>query len=496
VKKRSRLAHDRYGVVDIGSNSIRLVVFEGMSRAAVPVFNEKVLCGLGRDLERTGRIADEAAALALNNLTRFVALAHSFGVKRLDLVGTAAVRDATNGAAFAHAVRERTRLRIRVLDGGEEARLSAMGVISGFAGADGAMGDMGGASLEVVALEHGRLGRHETLPFGPLRLREIAEKRRNWLADMIRERLEALEWFDRVAGRDFIAVGGAWRAIARLHMAHQNYPLHVIHGYTIPRPKAEDFLDLVGSQSRDSLERIAPVSRKRLETLPLAALVLRQLLRRAKPERLVFSAFGLREGCLYDRLPPAERRRDPLLAAAADLAARNARYTIDSQALLRWIAPALGRSHAGLDRLRLAAVMLSDIAWSEHPDYRAESAFLRLVRMPVAGVDHPGRAYLGLAVFTRYAGIAEGDVTRPAFRLLDEDRLRDSYRLGLALRLAYTLGGGSIDILKRMKLSLGSGALKLKVPRDARVLIGEAVERRLDSLARALDRKALVAYRS
>ncbi|MBL8835409.1 MAG: Ppx/GppA family phosphatase [Alphaproteobacteria bacterium] len=493
-RKRPRPRPGRYGVVDIGSNSIRLVVFDGLVRSALPLFNEKVLCGLGRDLERTGRIGDDAARLALSNLARFAALARGFGVATLDLVGTAAVRDATNGAAFTQAVRRETGLKIRTLDGGEEARLSALGVVSGMPDADGAMGDLGGASLEIVALDRGRLGRHVTLPIGPLRLKEMAEKRRAALGDIVRERLQDLPWLDRVGGHDFIAVGGAWRALARLHMAQQSYPLHVIHNYSMSRAKAEDFLELIGNLSRDSLERIAPVPRKRLETLPLAALVLRQLLRRAKPERLVFSAYGLREGCLYDRLGPAERRRDPLLASAEEQGRHFGRAGVDGAALLRWVEPVLGKSNAPLDRLRRASALLSDIGWAEHPDYRAVSAFNRLLHLPVSGIDHPGRAYVALAVFTRYAGIAEGDVTRQAFRLLDEDRLRDAFRVGLALRLAYTLAGGSADLLKGMKLSLGGSALKLKVPRGGRMLIGETVERRLEALARALDRKALVAY--
>lgn len=493
-RRRKTTRSGRYGVVDIGSNSIRLVVFDRLARSALPVFNEKVLCGLGRELERTGRIGDDAAKMALANLARFAALARGFGVSTLDLVGTAAVRDATNGPEFAQAVHRQTGLKIRTLGGGEEARISALGVVSGMPSADGAMGDLGGASLEIVALDKGRQGRHITLPIGPLRLKEMADKKRGALVEVVKDRLDAVPWLDRLGGNDFIAVGGAWRAIARLHMAHQNYPLHVIHNYSLARGKADDFLELIGNLSRESLERIAPVSRKRLETLPLAALVLRQLLRRVRPDRLVFSAYGLREGCLYDRLSPAERRRDPLLAAAEAQAERFGRSGVEGVALLRWIEKVLGRAGGGLERLRTAAAILSDIGWAEHPDYRAEAPFQHLLHMPVSGIDHPGRAYLAFAVFTRYAGFTEGDATRLAFRLLDEDRLRDAFRLGLALRLAYTLAGGSADLLKGMKLSLGGSSVKLKVPRGRRMLIGEAVERRLESLARALDRKALVAY--
>jgi exopolyphosphatase / guanosine-5'-triphosphate,3'-diphosphate pyrophosphatase len=488
---RSRFAPGRgagpVGVIDIGSNSIRLVVYAGDERAPYPIFNEKVLCGLGRGLERTNRLNEEGVALAIANLARFSSIARAMDVKRLRVVGTAAVRDATDGADFAAKVR-RTGLKMEILDGEEEARLSGLGVISGTPEADGLMGDLGGGSLELVAVKDGGVGQHVTLPFGPLRLREITD-RRGFLRDIIDHRLEKIGWLDKVKGRDFYAVGGSWRGIARLHMAHVNYPLRVIHNYALSRGKAEDFLDLVAGLSRESLERIGRVPRKRLEVLPLAALVLHRVLTRAKPARLVFSSLGLREGCLFDRLSAAGRRRDPLLAACEQSMRGQSRFAVDGHALYRWIAPLFRKGPPDIERLRLAACCLADIAWNEHPDYRAEIGFLRVLRMPVVGIDHPGRAFLALSIYTRYAGTAEGEATGPAWFLLDEDRLREAYRLGLALRLAFTLSGGTPDVLRRIRLERDDNSLRLRIPKKAASMVGEAVERRFEALAEALDRK-------
>jgi exopolyphosphatase/guanosine-5'-triphosphate,3'-diphosphate pyrophosphatase len=407
------------------------------------------------------------------------------------VVGTSAVRDALDGPAFVAAVARRTGFKIEVLDGGEEARLSALGVLSGIPDADGLTGDLGGGSLELVRLARGAIAEHDTLPFGPLRLREIVEKGRGKLRETIDERLAAMPWLNKAGGRSFYAVGGAWRALARLHMAHTGYPLHVIHHYAIRRAKAEEFLELVAGLSRESLERLTDAPRRRLETLPLAATVLGRILRRSKPEMLVFSAMGLREGCLFDELKPALRRRDPLLAACEEVGAGNARFPVDGRTLLEWIEPILKRANAARHRLRLAACYLSDIAWSEHPDYRADIAFLRVLRMPLTGIDHSGRAFLALSVFTRYDGAAEGDVTRPAWLLLTEDDLREAYLLGLGLRLAYTLSGGT-DLLRRARLETDAKTVRLVVAARRRALIGEAVERRLDAIARALGRKAMI----
>ena len=143
----------------------------------------------------------------------------------------------------------------------------------------------------------------------------------------------------------------------------------------------------------------------------------------------------------------------------------------------------------------MAACHLSDIAWHEHPDYRAEIAFLRVLRMPFVGVDHPSRAFLAFAVHTRYGGSPEGDLLGPAWLLMSEEQVREAYRLGLALRLAFTISGGAPDLLKRVRLERDRDTLRLLVPRSAEDLLGEAVDRRLSALADAFDRKPKIKVR-
>ena len=486
ARPESRRAHP-VGVVDIGSNSIRLVVFDAAKRAPLPVFNEKILCGLGRGLQRTGELDPDGVALALDNLQRFAGLAEAMGVDDLTFIATAAVRDASNGGAFVRAAEARTGRRIRILSGGDEAKLSAQGVVAGIPDADGLAGDLGGGSLELVRVRGARVGAHATLPLGPLRLRDLGG--REGARQFIDAELARLDWLGQVKGRALYAVGGAWRALARVHMAHADYPLHVIHHYTLARAAAEEFCDLVAGLSRESLERVGDVSRKRLDTLPLAALVLSRVLRQAKPAELVFAATGLREGCVFDKLDPAERRRDPLIDACSELARTSARFAVDGQALMAWISPLFRKSAASEARLRLAACHLSDIAWREHPDYRAEIAFLRTLRIPFTGIDHAGRAFVALAIHTRYEGRADAPVTRPAWQLLGEEALRHAHVLGLGLRLAYTLSAGTPAILNQVRLRVERGTIDLVAPASMKPMIGEAVERRLEALARALDRK-------
>ncbi len=484
---------NRIAVIDIGSNSLRLVVYDEAARAPLPLLNEKALCALGRGLGRTGRLNPDGIASALVNLRRFVALAQAAGVVRLDLIATAAVRDAADGADF---VTEATRLcgiPVRVLDGAAEGRLSALGVLAGIPSADGVVGDLGGGSVELVPVDLGQVGEGATLPLGPLRLAEFSDDQKR-LREVVDSHISGVPWLRRFRGRTFYLVGGAWRALARIHMEQMNYPLHIIQGYTVARSDAEQVFRFIGKLSRKSLEKMSSVSRRRGESVPIAAFVLSRLTEAIHPERLVFSAYGLREGVVFDLLPENRRQEDPLLAGCRVMAQANARFGMSGDELFEWISPLFPGESARQRRLRLAAVLLGDIAWSSHPDYRAEEAFLRTLHMPVAGIDHGERIIVATALHARYGGAADGEIKAPTRRLIAEADHAASRAIGLALRLGYTLSGGAPKMLPRMRLALSQNELVLTVPEGEPLWSGETVQRRLDAVARALDRRAVVRY--
>lgn len=483
----------RYGVIDVGSNSIRLVIYDKLSRSPSPVFNERVLCGLGRGIARTGRLNAEGRERALENLARFILLARHMGVVNTDILATAAVREASDGSKFVAEAERRCKAKIRVLSGEEEARLSALGVLSGAPGADGMMGDLGGGSLELVGLKAGSINNQETLPFGPLRLMESSDGVPKRSRDFVDETLAKLSWLPECEGRTFYAVGGAWRAIARLHMEQTHYPLHVIHHYRVPREEMIDFCRLITGQSRKSLEAMTPsVSRKRLETLPYAALVLHRVLRASGPSHIVFSALGIREGRIFSLLPEAVRREDPLLSAVAGLALVDSRFEPIGDELYQWMAPLFAHEDQANARLRRAACHLSDIAWREHPDYRAEHGYLRILRMPVSGIDHPSRAFMALAVYVRYGGKISETHTHGARVLLDADRVDQAARIGHAIRVGIAVSGGVPAVLRQTTLELDKDHLTLLLPSDVADLKGEQMERRFEALGESFDRKPAI----
>ncbi|HEY1794962.1 MAG TPA: Ppx/GppA family phosphatase [Stellaceae bacterium] len=479
----------RIAVVDVGSNSLRLVVFERLGEALMPLLNEKVMCGLARGIARSGRLNRDGVQLAYANVQRFVALARALQVDHLAVIATAAVRDAKDGAGFAAELERRNGIEVRVIDGTEEARLSALGVLAGIPNADGVAADLGGGSVELVEIGGGdgrpAIGSGVTLPLGPLRLGELGDSRKAIVETIDRTIAEA-PVLRAVAGRSLYLVGGAWRAIARLHMEQVHYPLHIIHQYAIGRSQADGFLELVARLSRRSLEQITTINRKRLEVVPLAATILRRLIAVGRPERVVFSAFGLREGYAYGLLP-SEHPVDPLIAACSGMAEGRGRFHTDGDRLQLWIAPLFPGLPAGSRRLHRAVCWLSDLGWMEHPDYRAEHAFTRSLRMPVGAIDHAERVFIAAALHTRYGGAADDTVRLATAPLLNASMAAESRALGLALRLAYTLCGGALDLLAEVRLVREADSLILELPEAGGLLLGEAVERRLAALGRALN---------
>ncbi len=479
-------ALSRTAVIDIGSNSIRLVVFEGNRRAPVPIFNEKVICGLGQRLGSTGRLDPDGVRLALDNLARFKAAADGMGVESIITVATSAVRDAEDGAAFVRSVERDTGLAVDILSGEDEARLGGMGILSAFPKAEGLLGDLGGGSLEIVRLAGGDIHEHATLPLGALRLNEVAAAGGDIKAT-IKSALGELDWLKNIEGQELYVVGGAWRALARVHLAQRRYSLQVLDNYTVQPRAFRDFAKIIGQQSDAALAKLPNFPVKRLNTVRPGALVLRQLIKVAAPRSLIFSAQGLREGLLFDRLPAGMRQEDPLHAACAGISDRFGRFKHLGPALARWIAPILADESEDEARLRLAACLLGDIGWIDHPDARARLAFDRTMTIPVAGLNHKARAFLAHVIHARYGGLEDKTTVKVAERIgLDEPEIGRARSLGMAMRLGYTLSAGREEALAETALVRTNAALTLLVPPDHDYFRGESIRRRLKYVADSL----------
>jgi exopolyphosphatase/guanosine-5'-triphosphate,3'-diphosphate pyrophosphatase len=481
----------RCGVVDLGSNSVRLVVYEGHTRNPMPIFNEKAVLRLGRGLQTTGRLNEEGMDLALTVMHRYHAVARAMGARPFEVLATAAVRDADNGPVFVEALRDRMPgVPIHILSGTEEAAYSADGMLCGIPSADGVLADIGGGSLEVVRLVDGTRGLSQTLRLGVIRLAERSGGDPVRARAIAEEDLQEVPWLSQAGGSDLYLVGGAWRALARIHMAQTAYPLNMVHHYTIGREEARDLTGLISTAPRKLLERLPGAPRRRVDDLPFAAVALRRLLRVSGVRRVIFSASGLREGWFMRRMPPEIQLQDPLLSAACELAARHGRDPSLPPALVEWTRPLFPRETAEAGRLREALCWMSDIGSHDHPEFRAEQAFLRVLRQPGIGLDHHARAFLALAVALRYEAESDAAFLRPSRLLLDIDTANRAEVLGIALRLAYTLSAGTKDLLAGTRLSIEGPRLVLLLRENSGVFAGESVIRRLERLAQAVGLQA------
>jgi exopolyphosphatase/guanosine-5'-triphosphate,3'-diphosphate pyrophosphatase len=479
-------------VIDIGSNSIRLVVYEALARSPTPLFQEKAMCGLGRYLSSTGRLNQDTIPYALASLARFSKLATFCGVKERDLhpFATAAVRWAEDGTEFITAAGKACGTAITVIGNAEEAELAATGVQAGFMEPLGLVGDLGGGSLELIRVRGPGFEETVSLPLGGLALLDKTKGERAAAIPIIESALASLPWLSAARGEAFYAVGGTWRTLAKLHMRQAGYPLTAVHGYRLDASKILQFTARVANSSAAALKRMEGMPAGREETLPFGALLLNSIVHRMQPDAVIFSAFGVREGMIYRQLSDAERAKDPLISACEDIARLRSRSKEHARELIRWtddlfVSPGPGETLEER-RLRHAACLLSDLAWRAHPDYRGEQSAVLVAQSALTGVDHPGRAFLALCVYHRYERKLSGELLPKLSKLIHRQERHRALTIGQAVRLAHTLSAGMAGVLPQTKLVYGGGKLILRLPAQLQALDGDTLQRRLRSLAKEL----------
>jgi exopolyphosphatase / guanosine-5'-triphosphate,3'-diphosphate pyrophosphatase len=482
-------------IVDIGSNSVRLVAYEGEGRAPNHIFNEKVLCGLGKGVVTTGRLNDDAISKALTALRRFRLLCESMNVGEIHVLATAAARDARNGAEFLAAAEAAIGTPIELLSGAREAELSALGVVSSFFQPQGVVGDLGGGSLELIEVNGDSIGAGISLGLGGLALMDRSNKSIKTAAKIVRESLRKVPQLKALRGKNFYAVGGTWRALARLHMTQRNYPLNVMHNYVIPANEAVDFASLVERVETDALVSIDSVSSQRRPLLAYGAVVLDEIIRIAKPKQIVISAMGVREGLLYERLTDELRALDPLLCSARDLNLLRSRSPEHGEDLCRWtdgfFASAPMDEKPEEVRLRHAACLLADIGWRAHPDYRGELSLNTIAHAAFMGIDHPSRAFLALTSVYRHLGVQENVSVQ--LRSLVSTRMLDHARvLGAVMRVAYILSAAMPKVLPKTEILCIKDNLLLVLPPELADLASDRLHNRLRQLARLIGRNAMI----
>ena len=481
----------RYGVIDIGSNSVRLVVYGAPLRAPSVLFNEKVMAGLGKTSGVAGYLDPEAMARTLVALARFYRLAGLLAVAQPHTVATAAVRDAANGQAFLDEI-GKIGLKVSLLSGEEEAEAAGYGVIAGFQNADGVVGDLGGGSLELARVKNGKILQRISFPLGVLRIPDIRARGPDALNRHFGQLLKANGWLGAAAGLPFYLVGGSWRSLAKLHMSLAQHPLPILHNYTMPPQAAGRIARRIERAGKDMSLFDGVVAPSRRAALADAAAMLVSVVDHLKPTALTVSTNGVREGLVYRQLAPEIQRLDPLIVAARAEADRQGRFAEHGDLIYHWFAPLFAGESDQDARLRRTACLLGDIGWAANPDFRAERALEFALHGNWQAIDEPGRAMIGQALFSAFGGGARPPLLE---RLAPVAALDQAQRWGLAIRLAQRLSGGTAEPLQMSEISIAHGQIDLRIAPEIETLCGELVSRRLRQLAAAmgLDSKITIA---
>ncbi|MEM8838750.1 MAG: Ppx/GppA phosphatase family protein [Pseudomonadota bacterium] len=480
--------HGPVSIIDIGSNSVRLVAYERMARSPTPLFNEKALCGLGRGLSETGRLDEDAIERALAAIHRFKTISDHLISVDLFVIATAAVREAENGADFIDQVAEITGTDPLVLSGSDEALYSARGVQSGIFEPDGVVGDLGGGSLELADLRGFEISETATHPLGGLRLQDEAGCDPLAAHKISLQDLKKSDILRAGRGRRFFAIGGTWRSLATLHMHQCGYPMEVLHHYTVPAKKMAAFCKMVYETPTDKLDQIDVVSKNRRPLLAYGAAVLSALIETMKPTDIVISALGIREGLLYGLLGEEERGLDGLLEGARELSVLRSRSPVNALEVVEWsnsYFQVLGIEEApGEKRLREAACLLSDVGWRAHPDYRGAQALNTIAHAAFTCIDHPGRAFVALSAYFRHEGQVDNGSLPDLAQLLSSEMLLRARLLGLCFRIAHLLSASMPGLLEHSRFGRKNGTLYLTIDESQADSVGERLVRRLQQIGK------------
>ncbi len=485
-----------YGLLDMGSNSLRLVIYEPRFPWPRVYLDEKTMAALGHGLAETGRLDPRNQSIALESLKRFSALVRSTKVARVDAVATAAVRDASNGPEFVEQAQAVFGHPIKVAPGPQEALWGIKGVIAGAPEAQGIFADMGGGSLQVGLVDPRKDGLRQSFPMGALRLLEQCKGDSAKAHALIQRALERLSWLEQGKGKSLYLVGGAWRALALTHMRDTGYPLTMVHGYNLKVEKVLPWLTMLKEASEKTLKALPIRQTRRRATLPFAAASLIALIEATRVSRIQFSAFGIRQGIMFDQVLDQAIWQSPEQLyhyAATSLFRGGNRYGEDlGQALLRWIPWQLIDAGVPSAAAKETALIMSDVGWDYHSERRASDVVLDVLHTRDLPLSHKDRVFVSLVLTTRHGADHRTTIAPDLLHLLRDQEIKAARALGLILRFAYKCSGATQAVLLRSRLEIQGDSLVLHLGSSLDGLTTQGLK---DNLAKLAKRLGMAKYR-
>ena len=471
-------------VIDIGSNSIRLVIYASGGRYPFPLFNERSNCRLGEGLGEDAVLQPERIQVALAALSRFAQIMSAMKVSTVHAVATAAVRRAVNSVEFTGPAEAIIGKPIQVLSQIEEAHFVSRGLTLNIPDASGLVADLGGGSLEVVKLDQGAVQNSTSFNFG--HLSTVSQ-------DEITDAFASVPWLGAGQPGRIYGVGGSFRALGLAYIEQTGYPLSVLHGLRIQGDEANNLLAAFCRESPD----MSGVPLGRQKTMSTAALIMWNLLRESSAKQIVVSGTSIRDGLIADRELGAGDRADFLQVVCQEISRTSHRFAGVPEALMALLRPLftaredrdpdmVAQDRQRFERLLEAACYLSDMCWNEHEDVRGGLGARRVLGLPVNCITHKERVWLAVAIYHRYVG-RKTNMSRPhelSF-ILSRRRRAEATTIGLGLRFALTFSGGTSNSLEKLRFTNDGKRLTLHVDPSCAALVDSHTLRRFQQLAQS-----------
>ncbi len=466
--------HQPIGVIDIGSHSIRMVIYRHYGRYPLPLFNERVTVKLGEGLDNNETLSPEKIELGLSTLRRFSHIMQAISLERTFVIATAAVRRAKNATDFTEPAEDILGAPVTILSAQDEARMVTLGLTANLQDISGLIADLGGGSLELVLVKNGNAQESTSLNMGHLSSRTKTE---------IVSLLNSVGWLKKLSGAPLYGIGGSFRALGSAYVKRTGYPLFLLHGLEL---KSGTVMDILASLKGDSPDlQGVPVGRR--ASIGMAAEIMSSLIECSGVGKITISGTSIRDGIVACMDKSAKPKKDPLLSACNEIASHSQRFEGLNEVLKECLAPVTSLFEMpDSRRLFEAACLLSDISWNEPPELRGAIAADRILALPIFSLSHKERAWLAKAVYHRYAGVKENKPALPVFdRLLSPFEGNEALALGLGLRFALIYSAGIPDYLSAVTLVIAAQKMRFQIAPHGMSLFDEHSLRRLEVFAKA-----------
>ena len=479
--QNNQIKNTPFSIIDIGSFSIRLVVYDSLSVAARTLFNEKVICNLGKVVAVNSKIEGKELKFMLDVLDRFVSISKSMNSQTPTFLATSAIRISQNRFQIEKIIRDRFDVNLKVLSEESEGKFAALGILYSHKNVTGIVGDLGGGSLELTCVNDdiNFLG---SLKLGYAFLENIGKPFSYSVNDHI---VKSLKKIKNHGYRNFYAVGGSFRVIARLYMFLKKINLKVVQDFSISSQNIKNILkkNLVTKNKKINTDLLLNITKSRRNSLPYALNVLEHMIYFFKVKDVYFSSSSIREGYINSLIK--EPNNDAFLFQIQRLADQTITSSM-ANGLFKWLQD-VSRTLNINDDILISACWISNIAWDVHPEHRRMYGMERILWYPFYGISRKERIELAFIMYFRHSNGIKDKSVEEFYNQIDDDKKNLCKFIGQCLRLAHHITGGiSTKNLKLCILKLKKNSLKLIVKNKHSIFYGEAIPRGLKNAANAI----------